>query len=90
LLVFLEIASKVLEYLAGCWFDRKGSIEKQQAWAEKSLGTYREIAAKFIDDALVIHTQHFPDTKEIQGYDIQSDDGKRGLQNFLVQMVFYH
>ena len=90
LLVCLEIASKLLEYLAASWYEKRGPIEKQKVWVEKSLGTYREIAAKFIADALVIHTQYFPDIKDIQGFDINSDDGRHRFRDFLVQTVFYH
>ncbi len=89
-LVGLAVLSSLLEYLTAYWFERKGPIERQESWATKTLGKYKEIAGEFIQDGLLVHARYYPDEHTIQGINISTEEGRQHLRELLVNTVFYH
>ncbi|BDZ71130.1 hypothetical protein [Methanobacterium petrolearium] len=92
LVIFLlafEFLSRAGEYWFSTRIEKSVPTEKLGKWEKEALTEYENILKFFIQEAVQIHLNYYPDEKKLYGLDLTDQESVNSLKDFLIGKHFY-
>jgi len=90
ILFALEVGSKLLEFMLASLFEKKLPIDRNKAWENQTVESYKKIVSHFIDYAILLYRKYYPDKTKLYGFQIDNDNNVQNLKKYLIDGHFYY